>query len=166
MTPDLFWISGTWRGRLAITSRPRGGDWLADEARGLRSAGVDVVVSLLEPDEAVQLGLAGEAAALDKTGLGFVSFPIPDRGVPVTRQAVALAGNLVAALEAGKNIAIHCRQSVGRSGLIASAVLVASGVEPERAIELVSQARGQVIPDTQDQRAWILELPAGAALSL
>ncbi len=36
-----------WRGRLAIATRPRGGDWLEDEARGLRAAGLDAGVSCL-----------------------------------------------------------------------------------------------------------------------
>ena len=60
MTPDLFWIPGPWRGRLAIASRPRGGDWLEDETNGLRQAGIDVVVSLLESDEVAQLDLLDE----------------------------------------------------------------------------------------------------------
>ena len=57
MKPDLFWIPGPWRGRLAVATRPRGGDWLEDEAIGWRRAGIDVIVSLLEEDEAAQLDL-------------------------------------------------------------------------------------------------------------
>jgi hypothetical protein len=60
MKPDLYWIPGAWRGRLAIVTRPRGGDWLGDEAAGLRRAGVGILVSLLERDEAAQLELAQE----------------------------------------------------------------------------------------------------------
>jgi hypothetical protein len=51
MMPDLFWITGLWRGRLAISTRPRGGEWLEDEIRGWHRARVDSVVSLLEKDE-------------------------------------------------------------------------------------------------------------------
>ena len=43
MNPDLFWIPGPWRGRLAVATRPRGGDWLEDEVNGWRRAGLDVV---------------------------------------------------------------------------------------------------------------------------
>ncbi len=162
MTPDLFWISGPWPGRLAITGRPRGGDWLGDEARGLRRAGVDLVVSLLERDEAAQLGLADEAKATEAVGLQFVSFPIPDRGIPTSAAAAAsLIAALTAALEAGKNVGVHCRQSVGRSGLVAAAVLAGTGLDPERAIAIVSAARGEAIPETGEQRSWILQLQAG-----
>ena len=128
MISDLYWIPGPWRGRLAIAARPRGGDWLNDEAGGWRRAGVDTVVSLLE-EEALQLDLSDEAAAAGNHGLRFISFPIPDRGVPSSaRDATCLPAGIVAELENGRNVAVHCRQGVGRSGLIACGVLIASGM--------------------------------------
>ena len=84
MEPDLFWIPGSWPGRLAIAARPRGGDWLADEAKGWQRAGIDMVVSLLESGEAAQLDLLDERSAAEDSGIRFVSFPIPDRGVPAS----------------------------------------------------------------------------------
>ena len=87
MKTDLFWIPGPWRGRLAIAARPRGGDWLDDEARGWRRVGIDSIVSLLEADEAAQLELVGERQAAEGERVRFVSFPIPDRGVPVSTEA-------------------------------------------------------------------------------
>ena len=161
MTPDLFWIPGPWRGRLAVAARPRGGDWLEEEANGWRRAGIDIIVSLLEEDEAAQLGLLDESKAAEANGIGFISFPIPDRGVPSsTSGAVSLIASILDALEAGKNVAVHCRQSVGRAGLIAAGVLRSSGLTPERAIEVISSARGQTVPETPGQRSWIQQLPA------
>jgi hypothetical protein len=29
--PTLYWIEGPWTGRLAISARPRGWDWLQDD---------------------------------------------------------------------------------------------------------------------------------------
>ena len=84
-----FWLDGPWKGRLAIVARPRGGEWLDDETRAWREAGIDIVVSLLEPDEEAELALAGESASAAAGGLEFRSFPIPDRGVPSSREAVA-----------------------------------------------------------------------------
>lgn len=161
MTPELFWIPGLRRGRLAITPRPRGGDWLRDEARTLKGAGVDIVVSLLERDEAEQLGLADEAKIMEANDLRFVSFPVPDRGVPASLpDATALAAGLGSELEAGSTVAIHCRQSVGRSGLIAASVLTILGLDAEQAIKIVSAARGQTVPETAEQRSWVLEFAA------
>ena len=43
MRTTFFPVVGAEPGRLAIVGRPRGGDWLEDEFRGLRDAGVDVL---------------------------------------------------------------------------------------------------------------------------
>src|SRR5579864_7872205 len=135
MNPDLFWVPGPWRGRLAVAARPRGGDWLRDEASGWRRAGLDVVVSLLEKEEAAQLELAHEGAAAESQHVRFISFPIPDRGEPASTQAaLSLLKKIAEALEEGKNVAIHCRQGIGRSGLIAAGVLMTSGLGAEKAI--------------------------------
>jgi protein-tyrosine phosphatase len=161
MNPDLFWIPGPWRGRMAVATRPRGGDWLDDEADGWRRAGLDVVVSLLEQEEAAQLELTNEAAVARSKGIQLISFPIPDRGVPASMPAaLGLLRSLAKALEQGKNVAVHCRQGIGRSGLIATALLVTSGIGVEKAIEIVSTARGQAIPETPAQLEWVHHLPA------
>jgi protein-tyrosine phosphatase len=161
MSPDLFWIPGPWRGRLAVATRPRGGDWLEDEAAGWRRAGLDVVVSLLEQEEAAQLDLAHERDVAASNGVEFISFPIPDRGVPASVEAVlSLLKRIVRALETGKGVAVHCRQGIGRSGLIAAGVLMSSGIGADKALEIVSMARGLRVPETPEQLQWIYHLPS------
>ncbi len=161
MNPDLFWIPGRWRGKLAVATRPRGGDWLEDEVRSWRRTGLDLVVSLLEREETAQLELLPEGDLAKSEGIGFISFPIPDRGVPAsTPAALSLLKEIAHALEEGKSVAIHCRQGIGRSGSIAAGVLVTSGVAVEQAIEVVSTARGQTIPETPAQLEWIHHLPS------
>jgi protein-tyrosine phosphatase len=161
MKPDLFWIPGPWQGRLAVAARPRGGDWLQDEVAAWGTAGLSVVVSLLENDEAAQLDLAQEGSAVESAGMRFLSFPIPDRGVPASTQfALSLLGNIAAALEQGENVAVHCRQGIGRSGLIAATLLLISGASVEEAIGAVSAARGLGIPETPEQLQWIKHLPS------
>ena len=158
MRPDLFWIPSHGPGRLAIALRPRGGDWLDDEARAWRRAGVDVVVSLLEPEEEAQLNLAGERDAAERNDIQFVSFPVVDRGVPSSIQAtVSLLKSITNALKNGKNVAVHCRQGIGRSGLIAAAVLMSTGSTPDAAIDAVTMARGLTVPETPEQVRWLQE---------
>ena len=162
MNPDLFWIPGPWSGRLAVTTRPRGGDWLDDEATGWHRAGLDVIVSLLESDEAAQLQLEREAAATRAKGMEFVLFPIPDRGVPASLEGVrALLETIERKLENGKTVAVHCRQGIGRSGLIAAGTLMSAGMSAERAIAVVSRARGIQVPETSAQLRWLRDLPVG-----
>jgi hypothetical protein len=87
-----YWIEGPWKGRLAIVPRPRGGDWLEDEISGWREAGINTVVSFLTPDEVTDFELEAENKPCEGHGIRFVSFPIPDRGVPAS---TAAAANLV-----------------------------------------------------------------------
>jgi protein-tyrosine phosphatase len=166
MKADLFWIPGPWRGRLAIAARPRGGDWLPDEASAWRQADIDIVVSLLEDEEAAQLDLVDERQAAEDQTISFVSFPIPDRGVPASFDAaISMIGRIATQLDAGKSVAVHCRQGIGRSGLIAIGVLISSGINAEQAMQIVSSARGISVPETSEQRRWIDQLPSRVAVS-
>jgi protein-tyrosine phosphatase len=141
---------------MAILPRPRGGDWLEDEVRAWRAEGIDVVVSLLTPEEIADFDLASEATVCQTNGVQLISFPIPDRGVPASRTAATdLLGKLESLLFEGKNLGIHCRQGIGRSGLIAASLLVLSGIDPKSAIQRVTEARGCTTPETSEQRQWI-----------
>jgi protein-tyrosine phosphatase len=163
MLADLFWIPGPWRGHLAIAARPRRGDWLDDEAAAWRQAGIDFVLSLLEDDEAAQVGLVDERQAAENQGIGFISLPIPVRGVPASREAAMSAiGRVAKQLQAGQNVALHCRQSVGRSGLIATALLMNSGIKASAAMQIVSSARSVSVPETREQHEWLEQLPSPA----
>jgi len=146
---------------LAVAARPRGGDWLEDEARGWCRAGLDVVISLLEDQEAAELELAHERDFAESQNVHFISFPIPDRGVPASvSAALSLLKVVTEALESGKNVAVHCRQGIGRSGLVAAGALVASGVPVEKALDVVCAARGRPVPETPVQLQWIRRLPS------
>lgn len=164
MQAKVFWVAGPWRGRLGILPRPRGGDWLMDETAAWRAAGVDMVVSLLEAEEEAQLILEGEAAAAAASGIDFRAFPIPDRGVPASRESVAeLADEIVGALDTGKNVAVHCRQGIGRSGLIVGGVLVAAGQDVPAALRTIKQSRGVDVPETEEQQRWLREFSSWSA---
>lgn len=156
MNPKLYWIDGPWPGKLAISARPRGGDWLEDEISGWRRAGVDAVVSLLTPQENRELQLGAESDLAQVRGLHFLSLPIEDRGVPThweaASRAVAKAGEM---LRQGRNVAVHCRQGIGRSGMIAAALLIKNGSTPDVALKLIGEARGLTVPETAEQREWV-----------
>jgi protein-tyrosine phosphatase len=141
MHTELYWIEGPWLGRLAIMPRPRGGDWLEDEIRSWRRSGVDVILSLLTPDEIAELSLADEEELCRANGMQSVSFPIVDRGIPSSMQAFSdLVTKLAEQLAQGKNVAIHCRQGIGRATLVAICLLVLSGVAPAVATQRVGLA--------------------------
>jgi protein-tyrosine phosphatase len=114
---ELYWIDGPWAGRLAISARPRGEDWLEDELKSWRAAGITEVVSLLTPDEEESLGLEREEKAALDAGLLFLRFPIVDRSVPASAEdAARVIEHLDSDLTHGSHVVVHCRQGVGRSG--------------------------------------------------
>lgn len=164
MKAEVYWVPGPWPGRLGIVPRPRGGDWLADEVQAWRDSGLDVVTSLLTPDEIAEFGLEEEASRSRQEGLEFYTFPIPDRGVPRSRVDFSkVVSGLEKALESGKNVAVHCRQGIGRSSLLIASLLAAAGEESNDAFRRIEKARGRSVPDTDEQREWVAQNAAEAA---
>jgi|SRR5579872_6961537 len=153
---EIYPIENVPFGRLTIMPRPRAGDWLQDEVASWRRARINWVVSLLESAEIAELGLEQEAEACRREGIGFLTFPIPDRGVPDSAAEFAvLVESLVSKLRAGCGVAIHCRIGIGRSSLVAACVLASLGQPIEMAWQSIEEARGQLVPDTPEQRAWV-----------
>jgi protein-tyrosine phosphatase len=122
------------------------------------------VVSLLTPEEDAHFELSKEAQTCAANDIKFFGFPIPDRGVPASLSDFAiLISDVRELLKSGRNVAVHCRQGIGRSGMLAASLLAESGLEPQGAIENVSAARGVPVPETPEQTQWVLTLPAHAS---
>ena len=161
MRSSIYWLNLPEAGRLAIMPRPRAGDWLLDEVARWKAEGINTVVSLLEQHEAAELGLHEEPTRCRAANIEFVSFPIPDRGVPESmRETERLVRYLSAAVAGGKAVAIHCRAGIGRSSLIAACVLVLNGYDPDSAFTVIAKARGVEVPDTLLQRDWVSQFQA------
>jgi protein-tyrosine phosphatase len=157
MKSVIYWIESPWPGRLAIVPRPRGGDWLEDEINSWRKTGIDGIVSALTTEEIHDFELFEEEKLAAANGLEYLPFPIPDRGLPGSmEQMKAFARKLEPALSQGRNIAIHCRQGIGRSSMLAACTLILGGVEPGEAFARIETGRGCPVPDTPEQRDWVL----------
>jgi predicted protein tyrosine phosphatase len=155
LKPTLYRIPAPPPARLSTMPRPRGGEWLDDEMLALRRAGVDVLVCLLTLAERVELGLSDEPAAARRAGLEFHSFPIIDFGVPDHADVQPLLDDLVTRLTGGRYVAVHCRAGIGRSSLIAAALLVRLGTPTGQVWDLIAEARGLPVPETGEQRRWL-----------
>lgn len=155
MLPTIYVVKEFSSGKLSVMAKPVAGEWIEDEFIGLKKLGVDTVVSLLEREEEYEVGLTSEKSLCQQHGLQFVSFPIPDRGLPNTSSALKLANELHSKIINGNHVVIHCRAGIGRTGIIAGAVLVKVGLSATDALSIISNARGVQVPDTEEQENWL-----------
>ena len=147
-----YWITS----QLAIVPRPQGDDLLDDEMSALKEAGMDVIVSMLQKDEARKAGLEREASSAQGKGLQFINFPVPDRGVPLdTSSFIEFLKDLESLLAQGKRVGVHCRASIGRSSVTSASLLIRSGIPSQSAWLQISIARDCSVPDTTEQRDWV-----------
>lgn len=157
MRAPLYTVQGFSTGKVSIMARPRGGDWLFDEVKALRASGVDILVSLLTSAEVREFDLAEEAAFCHQQGITYLSLAITDRSVPpFSEPTFVFLRQLGASLCEGKHLTFHCRQGLGRAVLMAASVLVLTGLAPEQVFDLLSRARGYAVPETEEQRAWVV----------
>jgi protein-tyrosine phosphatase len=154
---EIFWVEGDPAIKLAIVLKPRGDDWLKDDLNNFKRGGVDTLVSLLEPEEAIWLGLADERPLAEEAGLTFLSYPIRDVHVPDNVHTFhAFVAGLAERLRTGERIGMHCRGSIGRAPTTAACTLIHMGWKAQDALDAIQAARGYPIPDTEEQRRWIL----------
>lgn len=158
-------------GRLGMTFAPGMKDfvWERDVSKDLRRLkdeyGTDVLVSLMEDfeygEERYDMGgLDAFRNEVEAAGIEFRHFPILDVDVPRPEQDEEYAAyieDVVAALEAGKNVVAHCRGGIGRTGTLAASVLVGVGHEPDEAIKIVREARSQRMLEVEWQEEYVRE---------
>jgi protein-tyrosine phosphatase len=60
-------------------------------------------------------------------------------------------------------VAIHCRAGIGRSSLVAAAVLVLKGWIAADALAAIATARRLPVPDTELQRQWVLDFASAVS---
>ncbi|MGC9158593.1 MAG: hypothetical protein ACP5FH_06340, partial [Terracidiphilus sp.] len=143
----IFWIKGNPPAGLAIVLRPRGGKSLENDLIEMKRSGIATLVSLLEEDEAVLLGLAEESLLAERNGIRFLSYPIPDTCVPLNAFSFrGFVAGLMDLLRAGEQIGVHCRGSVGRSTVLAASALIELGWHPQEALAAIEDARGCPVP--------------------
>ena len=170
-------------GRLGLTMAPGkkasgvNGTWQRDLDDDLgrlkRHYSVDALVSLLPVEEYKQLKLGLQTAQRKAKALGidFVHVPIAEGSVPAQgdrRHFMSLVKDIVERIERCESVVLHCRGGLGRSGTVASCVLVALGLDPARAIEAVRAARTGAV-QTSGQEKFVerfAELHHKAASSL
>lgn len=153
MKSVIYWIQKNFPGRIALVPRPRGNDWLEDEVSNWKDESLNIIVSMLESEEIETFGLEKEKQFCNLYGIDFFSIPVRDRSIPIlNNQFLTQLEDLKTQLSQGKNIGIHCRQSIGRASLLAAFLMSLFEIEPAEAFYHISMARGLEVPETLEQK--------------
>ncbi|MCF6406439.1 dual specificity protein phosphatase family protein [Chitinophaga filiformis] len=137
-------------------ARPRGNEWLEEELLSIKKQGTKVIVSLLEKDEILELGLERQATLCAKHGIEYLHFPIPDRSIPDNEKNVQhFIRQVKERIDRGDCTVVHCRMGIGRSSIIAGCLMVQDGFKPDDVCSYISKIRGLRVPDTDEQENWL-----------
>ncbi len=157
MQAEMYKVGTIGKGFFAIMARPSLEQNYPASVVNISRLGIKLVVSLLETNEARTLGLDAERESVKALGMDFVSFPIPDMGIPTSVEEFArLSKMLLKQVDAGVNTLVHCHAGIGRSGLMAAGVLLHCDLDPKQAFAHVSKMRGIRVPETSQQENWLI----------
>jgi ADP-ribosylglycohydrolase len=129
--PNSYWVVP---GRFLAGEHPAGRPGRHDDAGRARvelliASGINCFVDLTEEGECQPY-----QPLLPDTA-GYLRHAIRDQKVPRrARQMRLIQDDISAALAAGRNVYLHCRAGIGRTGMVAGCFLVEQGYDGERAL--------------------------------
>lgn len=132
---------------------------LGIDLTAIQAWGAEVLVSLIEEHEYRDVGIADIGSRIP-TGMLHLKLPIRDMGIPdaTWEQHWANSGRIIRAiLRRGGKVCIHCMGGLGRTGIVASRLLVEFGVHPTEAIKVVRKTRPGTIQNS-GQEAYVHSL--------
>ncbi len=130
---------------------------LAEALNDVQAWGAEAVLTLMEPEELARQGVAELGAQVQALGLKWFHLPIEDDHAPEAAFAAAWEQQqaaILALLEGGGRLALHCKGGSGRTGLIATRLLLALGWELAPAMAAVKALRPKALTLPAHQ-AWI-----------
>jgi hypothetical protein len=128
--------------------------------------GFNSYFDLTQPEELPSYrDILQEEASLVSMSTAYQRFPIPDFGLPSPSHMKKILAALDGSLTAGKQIYLHCRGGVGRTGTVVGCWLVQHGMPgPEALDRLVELYRNSLqshfyprSPETEEQVQFILD---------
>jgi|TARA_B100001939_G_scaffold16341_1_gene13710 protein-tyrosine phosphatase len=124
----------------------------------LKNHHIDIIVSLLEISELKSLGCDNLIKEIKLNNFVWFHFPIIDFNIPTKNSLLKLnllLSDLERFLKEEKNIIIHCKAGLGRTGTIASLLLAKLGISTKDAVQYIRKYRPGSI-DTDEQKNFVL----------
>ena len=127
---------------------------LATDLQAISDSGFDIVVSLIEEHEFVDLEVTklqqGETKNYD---MEWISAPIPDQGIP-EKETFSRLNLVLDSLNEGQSLFVHCMGGLGRAGIIVAWLLTHHGFTSIEAIQKVREVRPGAI-ENNFQEDWV-----------
>lgn len=116
------------------------------------------LVCLMETPELTSNGIPDLIVEAKRRGITTIHFPIRDVDAPSSVESVdRLLVSIEERLASDERIVIHCLGGLGRTGTIATCLLVRRGMPLEEAIELVKETRCKDFPQGGRQGPFVAE---------
>jgi protein-tyrosine phosphatase len=117
---------------------------LGDSLEQLAAAGATAVITLMPIDEMQRNAVTALPELSAQLGLRWFYFPIEEEHAPEKAFHEAWQADKSTVqhlLKSGKSIAIHCKNGIGRAGLVAALILLEQGLPWKEVIQRVGAAR-------------------------
>lgn len=138
-------------------------DRIENDLQSIRKWGASVVITLLELRELAMLGITGLPDRVLSMNMIWLHLPIMNMGLPdeLFEESWKWAGpRLLRLLSEGQRIHIHCKEGVGRSGVVAARLLIEAGIDPDTAMKSVRKARpGSLMLNAHEEYCYSLVKP-------
>ncbi|MCU7846064.1 MAG: dual specificity protein phosphatase family protein [Candidatus Thiodiazotropha sp. (ex Monitilora ramsayi)] len=133
------------KGKLIFTPCPgTKGVALQTSVDQLKHAGASAVITMMLNDELNEIGVVELPACVQRSGMQWYQMPVEDDAAPTnTFQSRWLEnrGQIMALLDRGETIAVHCRGGSGRTGFMAATILSDLGIGEDKATEMIRSLR-------------------------
>ena len=151
------------QGKLIFTPCPGTKDSsLVDSLATLKHAGASAVISLMPASELAANGAEDIGKQCQVQDMAWFHLPVADEQVPLEdfgQGWKASKQSILERLNAGQDIAIHCKGGSGRTGLIAARIMIEAGIPRADAIALVQALRPKAIQHPANLN-WITQFGA------
>jgi len=132
-------------------------DWRQNAWDEFQVHGVNLVVMLVDDEEAERHAGRDLRALYEKGGMQVIQFPIDDFEAPQAADVKPIVEQVLEAANEGVNVAVHCHAGVGRTGTMAALLArQALGLSGEQAVAWVREHIPGAI-ESRPQHQLVLE---------
>ena len=163
----IRWVNAGKNGKIGLTFCPGkkdlsfyGNSWDRDLELDLKviKDSASLLLTLIEDHEFTLLKVSELGTRVKELGLEWLHLPIQDVSTPdneFMKNWPKHSLYIQKLLSRNKNVVIHCRGGIGRTGLVAVLLLIDMGMNPGKALNLVRAVRPHAV-ETPKQEAFCL----------